>query len=798
MDEAGRVVERLGWAARVAVATSINTAIPNMLRKNRRVISFPFWTQNLAVKCVTATTRSVGRKHSIPWATGKRPDKTAGWDVLSQGIGGAIMKITRRSLMGWMGMTGGAIVGSRWLDAGAQPAGVAGLLDAVIDASSADSSGPTRWQTSAQKKRELTADVTWLTHEPLEFLIRRGSHFDDEPRQYERMAEPENINRMAAAGVKWGRIFFYKGFGLDYERARIDIAKRAADLMHSHGMKVSLYMAGTMLPETLYHEIPEAKDWEQRDQNDLPVTYGTQTFRRYACPNEPKYRDYLKRVLEIGINELHADEIAFDQIMLQAEPKSCRCQRCIKAFADFLRARYPNKDALMRRFAIPDANWIRVNEWESFNQPDGLTTVDDPVLQEWVRFRCESIANHSKALYGIVKGLNPDAAVLFNLKGIFSFNRYWTNAIYHPLFAGHIDMMSFDTGGYEERIDSATGALVSQIRSYKIARRLNCACEDSFASELRAAVHMSFGIQSSVPGATPLPYGPGAHNVFSPMVEFFREYNDRYYTQTQNVADVAVLRTWPSMAYSINANYIPAALMEQVLIQYKIPFDILFDEQLDGIGQYSAVILAGQDCVSDAQVRFLLDYVRKGGTLIVTSDTGQFNDWRERRRSNPLLPQRTEGAGRIVVINEIVSNIRLPAAPANPDPFALTTRSAPKISASQWVLPTNHADIFKTISDALPKGFSLTTEAPLTTVAELVSRPKNRETIAHFVNFDRQNPLPPFAAVIRKQFAGPIKSVTCFSPDLNDPIPLAFNESGDIASLTIPATRVYLMTVMAQ
>ena len=43
-----------------------------------------------------------------------------------------------------------------------------------------------------------------------------------------------------------------------------------------------------------------------------------------------------------------------------------------------------------------------------------------------------------------------------------------------------------------------------------------------------------------------------------------------------------MLRNWPSMAYSINAAYVPATLMEQVLIQHKVPFDLLFDEQLRG------------------------------------------------------------------------------------------------------------------------------------------------------------------------------------------------------------------------
>jgi hypothetical protein len=66
----------------------------------------------------------------------------------------------------------------------------------------------TRWQQSAQQKRELTRDVIWLTHEPLDFLMRRGEHFDDEADRYQRMCDPENLKRMAGAGVRWGRLFF--------------------------------------------------------------------------------------------------------------------------------------------------------------------------------------------------------------------------------------------------------------------------------------------------------------------------------------------------------------------------------------------------------------------------------------------------------------------------------------------------------------------------------------------------------------------------------------------------------------
>ena len=121
--------------------------------------------------------------------------------------------------------------------------------------------------------------------------------------------------------------------------------------------------------------------------------------------------------------------------------------------------------------------------------------------------------------------------------------------------------------------------------------------------------------------------------------------NPRGLRSIASLADVAVLHNWPSMAYSINATAAPVTLMEQVLIQYKVPFDILFDEQLDRIGQYAAVILAGQECVSDAQIQTLLEFVRNGGTLVVTGNTGQYNDWRQARDGNPLLPERREGKG---------------------------------------------------------------------------------------------------------------------------------------------------------
>jgi hypothetical protein len=241
--------------------------------------------------------------------------------------------------------------------------------------------------------------------------------------------------------------------------------------------------------------------------------------------------------------------------------------------------------------------------------------------------------------------------------------------------------------------------------------------------------------------------------------------------------------------------------MEQVLIQHKIPFDLLFDEQLERLDRYGAVILAGQECVGNAQAERLLQYVRKGGTLVLAGNTAQYNDWRERRRANPLLPARHEGKGRILYLPEILRAdsraAKTSAGDLDPEP-GTTLQRTQRMSPPQWVLPKNHQEICQTIVEGLPKGLSITAEAPLTTVMELLTRPKTRETIAHFVNFDRQHPVAPFRVTMRKQFAGRVKSVLCFSPERDEPVTLPYDESGETVVFTGPGMKLYSMVVLTQ
>lgn len=320
------------------------------------------------------------------------------------------------------------------------------------------------------------------------------------------------------------------------------------------------------------------------------------------------------------------------------------------------------------------------------------------------------------------------------------------------------------------------------------------ATADDREAARHAAVHMAFNYQKPVPGFGYQggPFLQGASNVFTPIMEFFREYNDRYFTETDNVADVAVLRTWPSMAYSISATLVPTILMEQVLIQHKVPFDLLYEEQIDRIGRYGAVVLAGQESVSKADIERLLEYVRNGGTLVLTGNTGQYNEWRERRRENPLLPARREGKGRIVYIPDAKAS-KAGGDEENPEIIASSEPKGHRFSQQQWALPPNHEEIYKTIA----ANISIATEAPLTTVMELLNRRQTRETIAHFINFNRNGKLKPFGVELKKQFPGKVKSVTRLAPDSDQPRSLRFEEASGHIRFTVPEMGVYSMIVVA-
>ncbi|MBW7996496.1 MAG: hypothetical protein FVQ81_08020 [Candidatus Glassbacteria bacterium] len=659
-----------------------------------------------------------------------------------------------------------------------------------------------RWERLAAEHRAQAREIIRFSHEPIQFNIRKGKLSEDWLSTYEKQHTRKQIALKAKLGGRYERLHFYKGYGLEFEMPEIRKSVSTAALMHEYGMKVSLYVGGSMFIETFFRETPEAAGWAAVDQDGGPIFYivNDQTFRQMPCPNEQGYRDYIKRVLDVGLDSVKTDQFFFDNYFQRAEPNSCRCERCMAGFQEWLRQKYPTPDSAYKRFGYRDLGLIRVNEWDDFNRPDLIDDVIyDPVVQDWVRFRCESLADQCREFYDHIKSRNPQVTAGFNLKGLYSLNRIWYNAIHHGLFAGSCDFFCFDIAGADPGLAPATGALISEIRSYKIARRLDMACSNGDPG-IELAEQMAFNNQKYVEGFGYLgaAYNHYAQRIFSPQAEFFRHYNDRYYTDTDNVTDVAVLRSWPSMAYSIGDVWTETTLAEQVLIQHRVPFDIIFDEQMDELDRYRLLLLAGQRALSGENAARLERFVRGGGTLVFTAQTADFNEWWWRKAANPLLglmgldshptvqTRRRLGEGVIVYLPEIV--------PAG----EITPNGRWQLPADQWLLPANHWELFHAVASNLPGGLSLEAEAPLTTCAEILKRERTRETIVHFVNYDPATNLAPFRARVKPQFGRRVKKVEYLSPALSEPLELKYELVDGMLEFTLPETGMYAMVVISQ
>lgn len=100
------------------------------------------------------------------------------------------------------------------------------------------------------------------------------------------------MKALKEAGITLGIIHFFKGFGLEAEREHIEDAQVLSRKLKDNGIRVGLYVGGTIAYETFLLEKPDAETWFVPDYLGKPVYYGEHTFRRLVYFMHPGYREY--------------------------------------------------------------------------------------------------------------------------------------------------------------------------------------------------------------------------------------------------------------------------------------------------------------------------------------------------------------------------------------------------------------------------------------------------------------------------------------------------------------------------
>jgi hypothetical protein len=480
--------------------------------------------------------------------------------------------------------------------------------------------------------------------EPLTFIVRRGHGFSFLRNLQERrgFADPsleenwkalfsdETIEYEKKAGSTYWTTQLFKGFGLEAEAEDRKYVKDLVPKLQNNGFRVGGYVGGTIAYETFLFEVPEAEDWfVPLDYWGEAATYGKQYFRRRIWMHHPGYKDYIKKVIRLGVEEYGMDLIHFDNIGNQGKIPVFSHPMAIEAFRDYLRDKY-TPARLKERLGFSDPKFVLPPVAPALGDQPFFY---DPLVMEWIDFRCKMLGDYIKEITDYVRSLNKDVVTDINIGTLSGDNDAWKGSQRKSLLLPNTDIyiVEGNNGGqYTE-----DGRLISNIRDYKIGR--------TFSNLVLNRMGSPGGIEYT-PVTVPeqLAFnqhcmGPASMKPENWKYIKFMKDNFQHFMNTENIADVAILRSYPSMAYNNYSTHESTILFEQTLIQANIPFDIIFDEHLDDLSKYSVLVLANQESLSDTVVKQIKDFANNGGGVVATGLTSLFNDWRIRRPTFGLI-----------------------------------------------------------------------------------------------------------------------------------------------------------------
>jgi hypothetical protein len=644
------------------------------------------------------------------------------------------------------------------------------------------------------------------THEPYMFTVRRGGQRLDERQTSAYQQSEELIRRLHDGGVEVFHTHLYKGFGMEAEREEMEETRKAVAIAHSLGMKADTYIQwNSMMYETFFAEEPKAVDWIQRDVAGLPILlpYGyQQSFRYRPCFSNQNYLDYLKKVVRYAVVEVKTDFIHFDNFGLNAEPDSCHCPACTAGFRKRLKTKY-SAAQLRNRFGFERVDFVNPPQWNRDNPPGQMQIIYDPAFQEWIDFRCQSMADALEQMFDYAASLNPEVALETNPAGITGQNRSWESGIDHARilrFTRAFWSEEGETIGYQP-----DGRLVSRIRSYKLARAysnilLAIIADNALAFAETLAFNQTLGLVGSYP------ISPTTRE----YVEFYRQNRDRY-VDSEDFADIGVLRSYASLTYNNAEVQLCTVLVEQALIEAGVPFHLVFDDGLRNLAKYKVLILPNSECLSDEQISLLRSYVESGGALVAIGQTGLYDEWRRLRIAPGLsemidhqepasayqesvgfrvdtpgtTARKTVGRGRVGHLPRVEFDGVLP--PHQPY-FAVTSEF--------WKRPKNWKDLVELVQWAAVDQGLIQLDGPPGVVVNYTGQISRQRVFVHLVNYNQAATAKSVGVGVRLPGGRQASRITVSTPGSNAVQTIAFSNNAPITLFSIPEVQTYSLVTI--
>lgn len=653
----------------------------------------------------------------------------------------------------------------------------------------------------ARSKNWLKTNIALVgSWEPLAILRRWGRGGVACEREYESAHTEKVIRKIAESGFNLFITHYHKGFGWETEREEREKVKKQVELCHKHKIKIGVYFRiDNIIGETFFQEIPESRNWVARNEHGEIPKVCNSYWRHRICFNEPGYREYAKKVIKYAVEKLDADLIHFDGFNDKDETWTCKCERCQKGFTEFLVKKWGNrrKEATLY-FGHDKVEGIEIPRWKEGASIAKLDIINFPEIQEWIRYKCFRFFDFHRELADYIHSLNPNVVMSIN-SGVQS----WINSsayfgIYLPMIAQRNDIILIEDAHFPAIREN--DILCHRIRDYKIANQLGqyaityCHYHNTAYFYRSVAESMAFnnghlGHLAHFGDALKIIRDQERSKHLRNILTWSRKHSNVYRDSKTN-SEVAILRNFSSMAFDCRVTQRHVMLMEQLMIQKQIPFDIIFDEHLDKrFSKYRLLILANQVCLSKEIIKKIAGYVKAGGSLVITGKTGENDENYQRYENNMLIKElklkskkqntTEEGqdpsimgwalsdtdfvswpnhivrfenvlkGGRVVYIPEVIPGVEKeiwfpdwrfdPQAKQFVIEGELSTPAFREYPFCNWALPKNKSQLLDGIKWA--GDLSITIDAPEHVAVNWTKNSSGKKEYLHFVNYDNTNTL---------------------------------------------------------
>ena len=457
---------------------------------------------------------------------------------------------------------------------------------------------------------------------------------------------------MEELGLNWLLCRFYKGMGWEEEKKDFPNVKRFVSNCHRHGVRAVAYIQySTFYPESMGREIPDLMDWAARDSKGRPYRYCGMYFRYEPCPNNPAFEEYLKKLIRIALEEGGFDGVFFDNAYVQA----CYCPRCGKLFKEHLKTIEDPAD----RFGYDDLSGFGLPEYANngdFHWSVPWGEVRDPLLQEFNAWRSRRYTEQFMRLRAYAHGVKPDCVFAANICPYRAPYTTGNKSVDMTEFPKCFDLVM---GQVEPSPRMIGKAVANRVRDLKYAREFpettyfascdgaagDSVCEDESRYLLPLLEDAVFGgVPADRTVMAPHPERPRMVNTARlerrrPQLAAFNRFvkENRASLAAPNLMPVRFLVSAPAMAFS-QKSYMALLAAEEVALRSHLPFGYAISRTDDPLphADAEAIVVAGQTCLSDAQIAALVAYAKGGGRLVVTGESGRYDEWNRQRFDNPL------------------------------------------------------------------------------------------------------------------------------------------------------------------